>query len=250
MHHGWTLLRCHSYKATTVSPLVLLTWDPEGVAATCFFDATPHLLSFRSSCFICFSRHSELQKALSPLQFSFTSFQLIHNDKNWINRKRREIIPTCTCRCHDQEPNGVCRESKRARTQGCVPNLPSAFYGFWVKLGPKPCSDLNRSTQQLVGVSKTGLGHLDPAQLHPWRGCFDHRPRLCWGRRLSPTCWWFFSLEDEVSSPTTSYNNCYCNFWGNCDSVLVSGRGKRSEKGHGSRLQVGEEENGEGWGDE
>lgn len=54
-----------SYKATTVSPL--LTWDPElGFSATCFFDPTRYL-SFLSSCFISCSRHSELQKALSPL---------------------------------------------------------------------------------------------------------------------------------------------------------------------------------------
>lgn len=187
LHHGWTLLRCDSYKATRVSPLVLLTWDPEGVAATCFFDATPHLLlSFRSSCFICFSRHSELQKALSPLQFSFSSFQLIYNHKNFIHSNRtEEKLPTCTCRCHEQELNGVCRESKHAKTQGCVRNLPNAFYGFWVKLRPKPCSDLSRSTQLAVGASSMG-----PAQVLPWRGCSEHpRPRLCWDRRLSLTCW-------------------------------------------------------------
>jgi len=37
---------------------------------------------------------------------------------------------------------------------------------------------------------------------------------------------------------------------GNCDTVLQSGRGKRSKKGYGSRFQVGGEENGEAWEDE
>ena len=58
-----------SYKAATVSPLVVTCGGPvvvEDDTETSFLEAIEHF-STRSSRFICFCRHSRLQKALSPL---------------------------------------------------------------------------------------------------------------------------------------------------------------------------------------
>lgn len=90
----------------------------------------------------------------------------------------RKHCHPCTYRCLDPVRDGLCRGHTRAGSEVCLRNQKNVFLEFWV---------LRRRHQHLISVGRL------------------HRRRRRSDPTLFRTCWWFSSLEDEVSYPATSW---------------------------------------------